>query len=108
MAYGGTSAGTSGNYSQSFVQGSGKIRKFYGGRAVFGGGYTGSYVDTMDYVQITVLQNAVDFAELSEGREMEEACSDGVRGVWQGGGVPPEDVIDYVNIGVAANALDFV
>ena len=28
MAYGGTSAGTSGKYSQITVQGSGKIRKF--------------------------------------------------------------------------------
>ena len=69
MAYGGTNVGTSGKYSQATVQGSGNVRKFYGNRGIFGGGYTGSRVNTMDYVTIASTGNATDFGDFTEARD---------------------------------------
>ena len=88
MAYGGTSAGTSGKYSQITVQGSGKIRKFLGSRCISSGGTPN--VNTIDFFNIPVLSGALDFGDLSVSRQHLMGVSSGIRCVHYGGNNPPD------------------
>ena len=45
-------------------------------RALFGGGTTGSVVNTIDYIEIATTGNASDFGDLSFGRRIYGALSD--------------------------------
>jgi len=77
--------------------------------ALFGGGYTGSGSNVVDYVTITTTGNATDFGDLTAARDGLGACSSAARGVWAGGyasGVG-SNVMDYLTISTAGNAVDF-
>lgn len=77
--------------------------------ALFGGGYTGSASNVIDYVTITTTGNATDFGDLTVSRDGLGACSSASRGVWAGGfasGVG-SNVMDYVTFSTTGNATDF-
>ena len=62
-----------------------KPPSYYGGRGVFAGGQTPTR-NEMSYVTIASLGNASDFGDLTGVRSMSNgACSNGTRGVFQGG-----------------------
>ena len=69
------------------------------------------YTDTIEYVTIQSLGNAVDFGNLTEVRGYGMALSSPVRGVFAGGINNPTNlgtnVIDYVTISTTGNAQDF-
>ena len=44
-------------------------------RGVFGGGFTGSYSNVLDYVTIQTAGNATDFGDLTVARDGLAACS---------------------------------
>ena len=77
-------------------------------RGLFGGGYTGSNSNVIDYVTIATTGNATDFGDLTVARQRSAACSSSTRGLFGGGYTPAySNVIDYVTITTAGNATDF-
>ena len=84
-------------------------------RAVFGGGHSmiaGHYYhDTIDYITISSLGNALDFGNLTLSRGYIGATSNGInnRGVFGGGYYDDvySNVIDYITISTTGNATDF-
>ena len=84
-----------------------------GVRGITGGGLTSGAASTnvINYVTIATPSNAVDFGDLSVGRETLGALSNGTRGLCGGGAVDTasgrSNVIDYVTIGTLGNAQDF-
>ena len=53
-----------------------KVKKWYGNRGIIGGGVTGSTAyNTMDYITISTLGNALDFGDLTVARTGSAACS---------------------------------
>ena len=72
-----------------------------GSRGVFAG-----TTNVMDYVTIASPGNATDFGNLTVGRRLNGACSNGTKGFF-GGGYPTTNVIDYVTIDTTGNAIDF-
>ena len=80
---------------------------WYGDRGVFAaGGAWAVGSNIIDYITISTTGNAVDFGDLTVGRNGLAACSDGTKGVFGGGGAP-DDVIDYITIQTTGNAVDF-
>lgn len=86
------------------------------GRGVFGGGYTPSgptniMVNTIEYVQIQTLGNAIDFGDLSVTRLYNGACSSSTRALFGGGYAQgaggSRNIIDYITIAATGNAIDF-
>ena len=79
-------------------------------RGLFGS-FVFPYSDTIEYVTIQSLGNAVDFGNLTEVRGYGMALSSSVRGVFLGGINNPTNlgtsVIDYVTISTTGNAQDF-
>ena len=69
------------------------------------------YTDTIEYVTIQSLGNAIDFGNLTEVRGYGMALSSPVRGIFAGGINNPTNlgtnVIDYVTISSTGNAQDF-
>jgi hypothetical protein len=116
MAYGGTKAGTSGKYSQSGMQGSGKTNRINGGRGIRVCGYQGTaatFDDVLDFWTMQVTGNAVDFGNSLAGGD-HHACSDGIRfvamsgsGPGFSGGTTNGNDMDYGNFTTPANAFDF-
>ena len=79
-----------------------------GNRGLFGGGYSPSNVNTIDYITISNLNNAIDFGDLSVARREVGACSSSIRGLFAGGANPGRlNVIDFVTISSTGNASDF-
>ena len=78
-------------------------------RGVFGGGYLGGRVNTIDYIDITTTGNATDFGDLTAIRDDVGAVSSTTRGVIMGGGVTggSSNVIDYITIATTGNATTF-
>ena len=77
-------------------------------RGVFGGGSTTNDVNTMDYIIIATLGNAVDFGDLTVARRALDGVSSDVRGVFGGGENGSRlNVMDYITIATAGNATDF-
>ena len=82
-----------------------------GSRGLFGGGYTPTAVNTIDYITIESAGNAVDFGDLTYTDN--NVCSSNAsrtRAMWFGGGTEPNlenDNIDYVTIASTGNAADF-
>lgn len=54
-------------------------------RGVFGGGYTGSMSNVMDYITIDTTGNATDFGDLTVARWGCAGVSSNTRGVFGGG-----------------------
>jgi len=84
---------------------------WYGDRGLFAGGLSGTaytYINEIDYINITALGNANDFGDLLVSRSTPGACSDGARAVFAGGylGAYKNDM-DYVTISTTGNATDF-
>jgi len=79
-------------------------------RGVFGGGYSGSVVNVIDYVDVATLGNATDFGDLTRNSYILSACASTTRGLF-GGGTPDggseSNVIDYITIMSTGNATDF-
>ncbi len=84
-----------------------------GTRGITGGGLLSGQTSTnvINYVTIATPSNAVDFGDLSVGRETLGALSNGTRGLFGGGAVDTSggrsNVIDYITIGTLGNATDF-
>jgi hypothetical protein len=78
-------------------------------RAIHGGGSTPGNQTHMDYVTIATTSDAVDYADLSEGRGYLKACSSSTRGIWAGGRTPTTSrTIDYVTIAtLGGTATDY-
>ena len=82
-------------------------------RGIHAGGTTNgapSYgtVNTIDFVTIASLVNAVNFGDLSAIRSHPGGASNATRGLFCGGYVPGNlDVIDFITIATLGNAIDF-
>ena len=82
-----------------------------GSRGLFGGGYTPSFINTINYITIETAGNAIDFGDLTYTDS--NVCSSGAsrtRGMWFGGGEEPSaenNNINYVTIATTGNAEDF-
>ena len=83
---------------------------WYGGRGIWAGGETSSFVDTIQYLAIDTLGNASDFGDLTEARNNNSGCSDGSRGVsglgWNSSYAWQKNM-DYITISTTGNATDF-
>ena len=78
------------------------------GRGLFGGGRLDSdLLNTIDYITISTLGDALDFGDLTVARRRIASASSSTRGVWAGGYSPDKDEIDYVTISSTGNAFDF-
>jgi len=78
----------------------------------FGGGYTPTQTNVIQYFNITSSGNAIDFGDLTQARGTGNAAvASTTRGIWQGGNANPvvlnSNVIDYITIASTGNALDF-
>lgn len=79
-----------------------------GARGLFGGGYTGSYLNVIDYITVSTTGNATDFGDLSVARSHGASAASSTRALWQAGDTGSNsDVIDYVTIATTGNATDF-
>ena len=80
-------------------------------RALFGGGQSPSAGDTniIQKITITTTGNAVDWGDLTLARSGTAPASNGIRGLWGGGGAHPAryNTIDYIEIATQGNAMDF-
>jgi len=78
----------------------------------FGGGYTPTVTNVIQYFNITSSGNTIDFGDLTQTRGTgNNAVASTTRGIWQGGnagpGTPFSNVIDFVTIASVGNATDF-
>ena len=76
-----------------------------GAIGLFGGGYTASASNIIDYVTIATTGNATDFGDLNISMYNLSSCSSSIRGLFGGGNT--SDFIDYVTIATTGNATDF-
>jgi len=78
----------------------------------FGGGYTPTKINVIQYFNITSSGNATDFGDLTLTRGTGNgAVASTTRGIWQGGNAGPatpfSNVIDYITIASTGDAIDF-
>ena len=87
-----------------------------GGRGLWGGGQTAqySYQNTIEYVTIATLGDAIDFGDLTNQRATYGSCASTTRGLFSGGKQTPSgnpqvenNTIDYVTIATQGNGTDF-
>ena len=82
-----------------------------GARGLFGGGYTPTAVNTIDYITIESAGNAIDFGDLTyTDNNVCSSTASRTRGMWFGGGTEPNlenDNINYVTIASTGDAADF-
>ena len=108
-----TTFATQGNYADS----SGDLSASVGcsglansTRGLFAG-FIGPYADTIDYITIQSIGNAVDFGNLTLTRGYTMQCASPTRGLFFGGinnpSNPSINTIDYVTIASTGNAEDF-
>jgi hypothetical protein len=76
-----------------------------------GGGYNnpgGFAYNTIQYLTISSLGNAINFGELTQSRFRGTGVSSQTRGVFVGGGSPTSlNIMDYITISTQGNAIDF-
>ena len=75
------------------------------GRAVFGGGYTPSATNTLNFIEIATTGNASDFGDLSVVRKGPGGCASSTRGLIFGGYTVSS--IDYVTMSSQGGVSDF-
>jgi hypothetical protein len=77
-------------------------------RSVWGGGYTPSHIDIIQYRAAASDGDTVDFGDLVTSRSSHFSASSSTRGTW-GGGYSPGHInsINYVEIMTTGDALDF-
>jgi hypothetical protein len=81
-----------------------------GARGLNGGGWIttpNTATNTIDYVTISTIGNAIDFGDLITARRLMGSCSSSTRGIWGGGYSFYVNTIDYVSISSSGNAQDF-
>ena len=79
-----------------------------GTRAVFGGGYTPSNVDTLDFVNVATTGNATAFGELITTRQGLSAVGSRTRGIYAGGENPSaKNEIEFITFASTGDATDF-
>ena len=81
-----------------------------GVRGLFAGGQTPTKVNTIEYVSISTLGNAIDFGDLTQtAYNAAGGCASRTRGIRGGGqdGGGATDTIDFVTIASTGNAIDF-
>ena len=81
-----------------------------GSRGVFGGGYTSSATNIMQFINIDSAGNSADFGDLALTMWTNAAFSSATRGIFGGGrqaGSSPGDAINYITIASTGNAADF-
>ena len=82
-----------------------------GARGLFGGGYTPTAVNTIDYITIETTGKAVDFGDLNyTDNNVCSSAASRTRAMWFGGGTEPDaenDNINYVTIASTGDAADF-
>lgn len=82
-------------------------------RGIFAGGYNPGFspvtrVNTIDYITISTLNNAVDFGDLTQQTNEPAACASATRALIGGGAVPSTtNVINYITFASTGDALDF-
>ena len=81
-------------------------------RGLFGGGFTTTQVNTIEFITISATGNATNFGDLTLSRTDLASCSSSTRGLFGGGydDIGPNNrtnVIDYVTIASTGNAVDF-
>ena len=80
-----------------------------GNRGVYAAGYF-PYYNTIDYITISTIGNAIDFGDLITATYGASSSSSSTRGIFAGGGTPAEagtNTINYITISSTGNALDF-
>ena len=81
------------------------------GLGVFGGYYAATSNQTLDYISIQSMGNAVSFGELVQRASSAGCFASSTRGIWCGGYSAPDgaltDTIQYVTIATQSNAIDF-
>ena len=75
------------------------------GRAVFGGGYTPSATNVLNFLEIATTGNASDFGDLAVVRKAPGGCASSTRGLIFGGYTVQS--IDYVTMSSQGGASDF-
>ena len=78
-----------------------------GNRGFSCGGMTPSENDTIDYITISTLGNAIDFGNLFSGRYGLSSCASRTRGLNWGGYGSNNDTIDYFTMSSTGNSVDF-
>ena len=81
-----------------------------GTRALFGGGHSPGYVDTIDMITISTTGNAADFGDFAgDDRGFGGAASSRTRALFMGGyaGTPARNAIDFKTFASKGNASDF-
>ena len=86
-------------------------------RGVFAGGFTptpaATYLNVIEYINISSFGDAVDFGDLSVGKQYSSSCSSSTRGIFAGGyTLRPAttgftNTIEYINISSFGDAVDF-
>ena len=79
-----------------------------GARGIFFAGQSPAETDTIDYITISTLGNAIDFGNATDTRDETMCCASLTRG-FGGGGYDggTDDKIDYVTFASEGNATDF-
>ena len=78
------------------------------GRGIFAGGNTPTITNTIDYVTIASIGDAIDFGDLSTGRDVSAGCASRTRGIIAGGYNGSElSSIDYIEIASLGDAQNF-
>jgi hypothetical protein len=89
------------------------------GRGLFGGGTRGVFgswrtktptvlnINTIDYITIATLGDALDFGDLVEVATANAPSSNSIRGIWGGGQASAGNIIQYITIASTGNAQDF-
>jgi len=79
-----------------------------GVRATFAGGYTGSLINTIDYITIASISTAADFGDLNNGTSAAAGCESSTRGLIGGGANPGvTNIIEYITIATTGTATNF-
>ena len=80
-----------------------------GTRGVFGGGYTPTTTNVIDFVTITTLGNAIDFGDLASSVAANSACSSSTRGLFYGGNATPvgNTNITFITLSSTGNTTSF-
>ena len=82
-----------------------------GARGVFGGGFTPTVVNVIDYITISTTGNAIDFGDLLSSYRSSGQCSSRTRGLFAGGvdapGITNRNNIEFITISSTGNSTDF-
>jgi hypothetical protein len=79
-------------------------------RAVFAGGFSGGYLNSIDYITIATTGNATNFGDLTYSATELSGVSSGTRAVFAGGEGSvnnPENSMCFITIASTGNAADF-